>query len=643
MIEIALGQPIAPPTTNALPQTVPPSLAGDSIVLPSGFNDPIEPFNRAIWGFNTGFMTSLVRPTSKVYRRVVAKPVRTGIGNMGKNLTYPGRLANNMLQGNWAGMGQETERCLCNTVLGLGGFFDVATHWGVPKNDADFGQTFRKWGWQPGCYLMLPVFGPSDGRDATGLVGDMAANPLTYFAPYSYIGSGVAANNFGDTVEGAVRFSQAEADSYSILQYAWSFGHENRRVDWRVDGSKDEAALETLQSIFFTYTNAEFPALGKTRSVLIPATGKKLDFTFWLQPGHAPVVYLVPGFGAHRLAGNELALAELLYQNGFSPVCISSTFHPEFMEHASSTDLPSYPPVGVRDVHVALTQIDRRLEELYPHRLGARALMGYSMGAFQTLFLAATAATNDTPLLKFDRYVAIDAPVRLQYCVTNVDQFYQAPLAWPAGERTSNIENTLLKVAALGARPPAPGSVLPFNDIESRFLIGLGFRLTLRDMIFSSQLRHNQGVLKHPLKKSRRRAAYEEIMQYSLWDYIDKFASPYDQARGIDIANPETMDKGTDLRTYSAELQDNHNIQVIANRNDFILAAEDLNWIEATFGPARATLFERGGHMGNLSQPVVQRAILEALDGLAEIQTASKTRHGLDSKSTHATSAENNK
>src|SRR5882757_2833984 len=195
------AQPITPTETNEPTTVIPPGLAGDSIVLPTGFNDPIEPFNRAMWGFNKGFMTSVVRPASKVYRRVVVKPVRTGIGNMGKNLTYPGRLVNNMFQGNWAGMGQETERCLCNTVIGLGGFFDVATRWGVPKNDADFGQTFRKWGWKPGFYLMLPVFGPSDKRDATGLVGDTAANPMTYFFPYELVNPGVTANDLTDIVE----------------------------------------------------------------------------------------------------------------------------------------------------------------------------------------------------------------------------------------------------------------------------------------------------------------------------------------------------------------------------------------------------------------------------------------------------------
>ena len=621
ILESSQAQPITPSATNEPTTVIAPSLAGDSIVLPTGFNDPIEPFNRAMWGFNKGFATWVVRPASKTYRRVVFKPVRTGIGNMGKNLTFPGKLLNNMLQGKWAGVGQETERCICNTVLGVGGFFDLATQWGIPRSDASFGQTFTKWGWKPGSYLMLPVFGPSDVRDGTGLVGDAAANPMTYFFPFSWVSPGVRANDFTDTVEGSVRFSQAEPDSYSLLQYAWSFAHQNRKADMRVIGEQDEASLETLQSALFTYQDAEFPARGKTRSVLIPATGKKLEFTFWLQPGHAPVVYLVPGLGAHRLAGNELGLAELLYKNGFSAVTLCSTFHPEFMEHASTSDLPSYPPADVRDLHVALTEIDHRLEATYRDRLGSRAIMGYSMGGFQLLFLAAQAATNDAPLVKFERYVAIDSPIDLRYGVTNLDRFYQAPLVWPPEERNANIQNMLLKVVAVSEQSPQPGAVLPFNAVESKFLISMALRLTLRDVIFSSQLRHNQGVLKQPLEKSRRRAVYEEIMQYSFIDYMDEFATPYNKTKDIDLKDPVIVRNATNLRAYTAELQANPNIRVIANKNDFLLAADDLAWTKATFASAQVTLFEHGGHLGNLSQPAVQQAIVGALDGLGACQS----------------------
>jgi pimeloyl-ACP methyl ester carboxylesterase len=251
--------------------------------------------------------------------------------------------------------------------------------------------------------------------------------------------------------------------------------------------------------------------------------------------------------------------------------------------------------------------------------------MGYSIGAFQSLFLAAQAATNEAALVKFERYVAIDSPVNLRYSVTNLDEFYEAPLAWPAGERTSKIENTFLKVAALSAQPPKPGAALPFDAIESKFLIGLGLRLTLRDIIFSSQLRHNQGVLKQPLKKSKRHAAYDEIMQYSFVDYIEKFATPYDKTKGIDLTDPEVVTKATNLRAYTPGLQANPYVRIIANRNDFLRSEEDTAWLESTFPPSQVTLFKQGGHLGNLSQPNVQAAILAALDGLGAVQKKSKS------------------
>ncbi|HTV61250.1 MAG TPA: MlaA family lipoprotein [Verrucomicrobiae bacterium] len=586
----------------------------NTIIPPSPLRDPIEPFNRAVWSFDTELMTSVIKPASRGYRFVVPKPAREGIANVGRNLAFPGRFINEFLQGNFKAMGDETARCLCNTIFGLGGIFDVATRANIPKRDADFGQTFKKWGCQPGIFLMLPLFGPSDIRDGSGLVADFAANPLTYFFPYDCVGPSVTANNFSDTVDESVRFSQVEPDSYSILLYAWTFTHENRPVDLRLIGNQDPASLETLQSFFSGYSNPKFLDRGKTRAVLIPATGRKLDFTFWLQPGTAPVVYLIPGFGAHRLARNELEIADLLVSNGFSVVTISSTYNPDFMNRASTSEIPDYPPNGIHDLHVALTVIDRYLDATYPSRLGSRAIMGYSMGAFQSLFLAAAKDVNH-PLIEFQRYVAIDAPVRLRYAVTNLDQYYNAPLAWPADKREADIENTLLKVAFL-ATQPALQTNLPFNAIESKFLIGLSFRLALRDMIFSSQLRCNQKILRQPVKTLRRRAIYNEILKYSLKDYIDKFATPYDKTRGIDLSNPIVVKRGTDLTTYTAELRENPDVRLILNRNDFLLATQDVSWIESTFTPQQRTIFPEGGHLGNLNQSEVQKAILQTLDGL---------------------------
>jgi ABC-type transporter lipoprotein component MlaA/pimeloyl-ACP methyl ester carboxylesterase len=603
--------------------------AAQTVVLPKSVPDPIEPVNRVMWGFNKGLMTDVVKPTSRIYRSLVAKPVRVGVGNFGTNLTYPVRLINNLLQGKWIGARDESYRFLCNTTLGWAGFFDVADKWKIPKSDADFGQTLGQWGWKPQCYLMLPIFGPSNERDTVGLAADTASNPLlyispykftasnplTYLGPYSYFTYAVMYNDLSDTVDDYVRFSKAEMDPYAEIQYAWTFVRKNRVANFRVKGKQDEASLETLESVFFTYKDPEFPDRAKTRSVLIPATGRRLKFTFWMQPGKAPVVYIVPGLGSHRLAETSLALAELVYKSGFSAVSVSSPFNAEFMEHASTAALPAYLPVDGHDMHVALTEIDRRLNALYPGRLGSKALMGYSMGAFDSLYIAATEPTNQLPLVKFDRYVAINTPVRLLHGVSKLDEFYRAPLGWPAGERTDDIENTFLKVADMSKTALTPRTSLPFSAIESKFLIGLTFRFILRDIIFSSQRRNNQGVLQHPIRNFRREPVYSEILQYSYQDYFEKFAVPFYRTRGV--ASPaETLEKAGDLRTYDAGLRANPDIRIIVNQNDFLLADEDLEWLRATFAPEQLTVFKQGGHLGNLFNPAVQKTIMGDLAGL---------------------------
>ena len=646
-----------PPTvsTNSPPGSNRRPMATETVVLPQSVPDPFEPVNRVMWGFNKVAMTGVIKPTSRVYRIVIVKPIRTGIGNFGKNLTYPGRLINNLLQGKWRGARDESYRFACNTTVGVAGFFDPATKWKIPKSDADFGQTFGQWGWKPQCFLMLPIYGPSNERDTLGLAADTAANPLlyiapykfdvnkplTYLGPYTYLFYIVMYNNLTDSVGEYVRFSQAEMDPYSEIQYAWTFARENRVADFQVKGKPDQASLETLESVFFTFKDPEFPSHGRTRSVRIPATGRKLKFTFWLQPGKANVVYIVPGMGSHRLAETSLALAELVYKNGFSAVCVSSPFNYEFMEQASTAAMPAYLPVDGRDLHVALTEIDHRLHTSYPNRLGNRALMGYSMGAFQSLFVAATGPTNQysagakrsvwrffqakhgvgradlltnqLPLIQFDRYVAINTPVRMAQGVSKLDEFYRAPLSWPEAERADDLENTFLKVASLSKSTLTPQTSLPFSAIESKFLIGLTFRLILRDMIFSSQRRNNQGVLQHPIRNLRREPLYQEILQYSYQDYFEKFAIPYYSAQGLAAPVAETLEKADDLRTYDANLRANPNIRIIVNQNDFLLTDEDLTWLHATFGPEQLTVFPQGGHLGNLANLTVQKSILAAL------------------------------
>ena len=107
---------------------------------------------------------------------------------------------------------------------------------------------------------------------------------------------------------------------------------------------------------------------------------------------------------------------------------------------------------------------------------------------------------------------------------------------------------------------------------------------------------------------------YQEILQYSYQDYFAKFVIPYYQARGV--AAGGGVGKRRRFADLQAGLRANPGIRVIVNQNDFLLSDEDLAWLRATVAPEQLTVFPQGGHLGNLDNPLVQKAIVGALAGL---------------------------
>jgi len=151
------------------------SLIGCSSLPPGSTRDPrdhIERFNRSTFRFNTALDHAVLRPVARGYVKVTPRPVRAGVTNFFGNLGYTKTIGNDILQGHPRDFGSDVARLVVNTTVGIGGVFDPATRFGLEKHDRDFGQTLGKWGLPTGAYLMLPLLGPSDVRDAFGLVPD---------------------------------------------------------------------------------------------------------------------------------------------------------------------------------------------------------------------------------------------------------------------------------------------------------------------------------------------------------------------------------------------------------------------------------------------------------------------------------------
>jgi phospholipid-binding lipoprotein MlaA len=145
-------------------------------------NDPLEPMNRTVFDFNLFLDRILIKPVAQGYRNVVPGFARDGIRNFLHNLGEPVIFANDMMQGEWKSAHDTTARFLVNSTFGLGGLFDLASQTGLPRQTGDFGQTLYAWGAPEGPYLVLPIFGPSNPRDAIGMGVDSQIDPFGYLA-----------------------------------------------------------------------------------------------------------------------------------------------------------------------------------------------------------------------------------------------------------------------------------------------------------------------------------------------------------------------------------------------------------------------------------------------------------------------------
>ena len=143
--------------------------------------DPFEGVNRAIFSFNNSADKVVLEPIAKGYKKL-PPPIQSGVGNFINNLKLPLAAVNQLLQGQGKNAMESTGRFLVNSTIGIFGLIDVADDIGLNQKEEDFGQTLATWGVGDGFYIVLPLFGPSNLRDTTGMVMTMMTDPINAYA-----------------------------------------------------------------------------------------------------------------------------------------------------------------------------------------------------------------------------------------------------------------------------------------------------------------------------------------------------------------------------------------------------------------------------------------------------------------------------
>lgn len=147
--------------------------------------DPLYYFNVAMYSFNDFLYFAALKPLANGYKAITPVLVRKGVRNFFHNLLFPVRLVNTLLQGRIKDAGTEVEVFFINSTIGVLGFGQVAQkEFNLFTSSEDLGQTLGTYAIGNGCYLVLPVLGPSTLRDAIGRVGDWFLTPVNYLDPW---------------------------------------------------------------------------------------------------------------------------------------------------------------------------------------------------------------------------------------------------------------------------------------------------------------------------------------------------------------------------------------------------------------------------------------------------------------------------
>ena len=215
-----------------------------------------EGLSRSIFKFNLVFDQAILEPVAKGYDKL-PDPIKTGTSNFTSNIATLLSIPNSLLQGNLSQVGHATGSFLINSTLGVLGFLNPAEKIGLKPHKEDVGQTLGVYGVGPGCYLVLPILGPSTARDTLGLVADTFVDPLAHVTIRERELLGVSGNDidyFSVKGTGAVDFradnitnfdsiKKNSIDLYSSYKSVYLQNRENK-IRNSIDGDDDWGNLD---------------------------------------------------------------------------------------------------------------------------------------------------------------------------------------------------------------------------------------------------------------------------------------------------------------------------------------------------------------------------------------------------------------
>lgn len=220
-------------------------LQGCATVANPDPRDPLESFNRTVYGFNTAVDKAVLKPVATAYQSALPQWLRKGVHNFFSNMDDLWSGVNSILQGKRQEAGDNIGRFMVNTTVGLCGVLDVASDLGIERHKTNFGYTLGKWGVKPGPYVMLPFLGPYTLREVGALPVDNQGN-LTNHVSDEPTRNGMVIVNVVDTRAGYLSAESvvdgAALDKYTFVRDAYLQRQRNQDYDGNPPDEVDNEA-----------------------------------------------------------------------------------------------------------------------------------------------------------------------------------------------------------------------------------------------------------------------------------------------------------------------------------------------------------------------------------------------------------------
>ena len=339
-----------------------------------------------------------------------------------------------------------------------------------------------------------------------------------------------------------------------------------------------------------------------------------VSLALYRQSRPAPLLFILAGLGSTPYFGVGTYLASLFYREGFHVVILPSPMSWNFALSASHSSVPGFPPEDARDLYAMMQTTLTELRSRHGMQTTSIHFIGVSLGALEGAYLSVIDA--DERKVGIEKFLLVNPPLDLAHAVSKIDEWGALGKKFGLEKSQQIVANALGIVESFDNVRDDPAvfhrlakKFAAFTTEEIQFLIAVNLQSQLAELVYVTQVIHDQNLFTAPKGEMRKRL--EEAKRFTFTDYHRKIALPrWRKHLSAPQADPETFMRRGSLSNIVERLRDNPKVQVLHNADDFLAERKAIEALKDILGN-RMTLYPHGGHLGNLWYPENKNYILK--------------------------------